>query len=130
MNTYVRAARRADDGSLGRITGRVLHLSVYALDRPETVTVRGFGQHVPLCGGPSGAAAVERWRLTGPWADGWERHSHWPVCHRCIRALDRLLSDLNAQDDRHDDHRRALGEDDAYPPDATPLPDFERTDTP
>lgn len=149
MNTYVRAARYATDSPTEyrtHPTGRVLHLATFVLDPRGTALLPGTGRWLPLCGG--GGRHVDQWAPTGPEYPGWTGHAHWRMCHHCVRALDRLLSDLNAQDDRHDDHRRALGEDvpraayvtpggvlpelpdDAYPPDAIPLPDPERTDTP
>lgn len=89
VQTYVRAAREH-----GSITGTVLHLAVFAYDDPRNVAVRGMGRHVPLCGG---RASVERWALTGPWADGWQRHAGWQLCLRCQRALDRLTGVRDAQ---------------------------------
>lgn len=102
MTTYVRAARAPEDRTdLGRVTGRVLHLSIPAPDPIGTTLIRGT-HAVPLCSGRG--ATVETWRTTGPGLPGWSRHAHWPVCHRCVRTMDRLLDDLNAQDDRHNDH--------------------------
>jgi hypothetical protein len=104
VTTYVRAARAPEDRTARpRVTGRVLHLTTWAPDPIGTVLFRGH-HPVPLCGGIG--ATVETWRQTGPEYDGWARHSHWPVCHRCVRTMDRLLDDLNAQDDRYNDHHR------------------------
>lgn len=82
MSLYLRSAF----GS--RVTGNVLHLHV--ADRNSVADVA-------VCGSPIGG----RWRRTGPGVRGWQRHAHWPVCTRCIRALAELRAALVEQEQRH-----------------------------
>lgn len=107
MTYYVRAARHATDDPKDRrthVTGDVLHLSVWAHDLPGTALLYGTGRRVPLCGG---TASVALYRTTGNDFPGWERHSHFPVCRRCVRALDTLVDDFNDQELRAQAHEGA-----------------------
>lgn len=105
--TYVRAAAYRTDAPTDdrtRVTGRVLHLAVWAPAPRGAALLHGAGRHTPLCGSPI-PRAVDAWVPTGPTWPGWDGHAHWPVCHHCVRAMDRLLFDLNAQDDRTEAHQ-------------------------
>lgn len=95
MSTYVRAARRlpATHRRFYRVTGDVLHLAVFAPERPEDGLFPG-GRWVPVCN-PS--RTVDHWAITGPWAEGWKGHAGQPLCRRCVLALERLAADAAGQ---------------------------------
>ena len=94
--TYLRAAKPAPRSS--RVpaypTGDVLHLAAWT-----PAAAPGLGNLLPLCG-----ARLQAVRWTGPWADGWDRHAHHPLCSHCARALDNLTRDADAQRRRMADH--------------------------
>lgn len=101
--TFVRAARhRSPDPRDPRlhITGDVLHLAIWAHDRPGTALIYGTGRWVPLCGG--NGRPVEAWVITGPWAERWPGHAHWPVCRRCRRLVDEFAETAAEQTSSHE----------------------------
>lgn len=109
--TYVRAAKhRSDDASDHRthVTGRVLHLALFAYDQPGVALLYGTGRWVPLCGGRG--RRVETWRVTGPWAEHWQGHAHWQPCSACVRKLEELGAALGAQTDRWARHEETREE--------------------
>lgn len=93
MSIYLRAA--SPDGSI--ITGRVLHLAVWAPDAPGTTLIHG-GTWVALCSRPY--ARPVHYRATGPGYRGWHRHAHWPLCSHCSRHLAALGTAMLAQYER------------------------------
>lgn len=109
MTTFVRAAKHATDDPKDHrvhVTGDVLHLAVWAPDRPGTALLFGTGWWTPLCGG--GGRHVEKWKITGPWAERWGGHAHWPVCRRCQHVLDELAAAAAVQTRAHQQHAAAV----------------------
>lgn len=105
MTTFVRAAKHASPDPRDQrlhITGEVLHLAVWAYDPPGTALIYGTGRWLPICGGKG--RPVEKWRITGPWADGWAGHAHWPLCRRCQHVLDQLAATAAEQSNAHREH--------------------------
>lgn len=81
-----------------RVTGRVLHLSVWAPDPPGTALFAGTGRYVPACGRQ---VAPDQWRRTGPDYPGWAGHAHWRICTACCATVLRLVDEALA--DTHPD---------------------------
>lgn len=104
--TFVRAAKHTTDDPRDlrvHVTGEVLHLTVWAPDPPGVALLYGTGRYSPVCGG--GGRHVEKWKITGPWADGWQGHAHWPVCRRCIRVLEQLTAEAVEQTQANQRHQ-------------------------